>query len=353
MTDPTGHRSKAVGYLKAAVAIVVRIYLPGIAAGVLGSFGSVVFSGFVAGTITGGLQGGLEGAFGAPLFYGIGSHFMKGAGAKGSGFLGSGLKAGRFAQKVLAHATAGGVLSVLEGGKFGHGFVSAGVAEAGASTIDGNLHSSFAKVAASAMVGGSVSYLAGGKFGNGAATGAMQMAFNELADHQAMKKQRVKERQFLEGEITLLNTAFEDSLPWQTLSISQKDIGPAARTIGSTITFDYDGYYQTDFSSLQATYEEVQTFFHEVAHFWQYKNSNGGAYLQIAGRFLMSGGDPSYEYKFDISRKLGSYQREQQAEIIGDYGAANYFGRSSVVNNGVNVPIADYRKFLQNSGFPR
>ena len=95
--------------------------------------------------------------------------------------MGSGLKAGRFAQKVLAHATAGGVISVLQGGKFGHGFVSAGVAEAGASTIDGNLHSKFAKVAASAMVGGSVSYLAGGKFGNGAATGAMQMAFNELA----------------------------------------------------------------------------------------------------------------------------------------------------------------------------
>lgn len=132
-------------------------------------------------TITVGLQGGLEGTFGAALLYGIGSHFAKGAGAKGSGFLGSGLKAGRFAQKVLTHAAAGGVLSVLQGGKFGHGFVSAGFAEAGASTIDGNLHSSFAKVAASAMVGGSVSYLAGGKFGNGAATGAMQMAFNQLA----------------------------------------------------------------------------------------------------------------------------------------------------------------------------
>lgn len=70
---------------------------------------------------------------------------------------------------------------MLPGGNFGHGFVSAGVAETGASTIGGNLHSSFAKVAASAMVGGSVSYLAGGKFGNGAATGAMQMAFNQLA----------------------------------------------------------------------------------------------------------------------------------------------------------------------------
>jgi hypothetical protein len=278
---------------------------------------------------------------------------LKGAGAKGTGFLGSGLKAGRFAQKVLAHATAGGVISVLEGGKFGHGFVSAGVAEAGASTIDANLHSSFAKVAASAMVGGSVSYLAGGKFGNGAATGAMQMAFNQLANHQAMKKQRVKQRPFLEGEITLLNTTFDDSLPWEKLSISQKDISPAARTIGSTITFDFDSDYQSDFSSLQATYNEVQTFFHEVAHFWQYQNSYGGAYLQIASRYLISGGNPSYEYKFDINSKLADYQREQQAEIIGDYGAANYFGRSSVVNNGVKVPIADYKKFLQNSGFPK
>ena len=39
-------------------------------------------AGFVSGTIT----SGLEGAFGAALFYGIGSHFAKGAGAKGSGF---------------------------------------------------------------------------------------------------------------------------------------------------------------------------------------------------------------------------------------------------------------------------
>jgi hypothetical protein len=92
-----------------------------------------------------------------------------------SGFLGSGLSKGVFAQKVLAHATAGGTLSVLQGGKFGHGFVSAGITEAISPVID-NLHSSFAKVAASAMVGGTVSEIAGGKFGNGAVTGAFQMA---------------------------------------------------------------------------------------------------------------------------------------------------------------------------------
>jgi hypothetical protein len=93
-----------------------------------------------------------------------------------------GFSKGVFGAKVLAHATAGGTLSVLQGGKFGHGFVSAGITEAAAPTIT-NLHSSFAKVAASAMVGGTVSELVGGKFGNGAVTGAFQMAFNQLANH--------------------------------------------------------------------------------------------------------------------------------------------------------------------------
>ena len=96
-----------------------------------------------------------------------------------SGFAGSGLTRGVFAQKVLAHATAGGTLSVLQGGKFGHGFVSAGITEAVSPTID-NLHNDFAQVAASAIVGGSTSVIAGGKFGNGAMTGAFQMAFNKL-----------------------------------------------------------------------------------------------------------------------------------------------------------------------------
>jgi RHS repeat-associated protein len=182
LTDPTGHRSKALGYLKAAISIALSVWLPG--SGLLfgaNTFGAYVFAGFVSGTISGGLQGGLEGAFSAAIFYGIGSHFSKLAGDKGTGFLGSGLKAGKFAQKVLAHATAGGVIGALKGGNFGQAFVSAGVTEAAASTIDGNLHSAFAKVATSAMVGGSVSYLAGGKFGNGAATAAAQMAFNELS----------------------------------------------------------------------------------------------------------------------------------------------------------------------------
>ena len=240
---------------------------------------------------------------------------------------------------------------MLQGGKFGHGFISAGVVEAVSPTVM-KIPNSYAKVAVSALVGGSVSAATGGKFGNGAITGAFQMAFNELA-HGDVKNQRVKKRPFLEGEITMLSACFDNSLPWEAFSISQKDIGPVARTIGSTITYDTGGDYEHDFSSSAADYNEVQTFFHEVGHFWKYKNSNGGAYFQIIGRYVVSGGNSAYKYSFDVNKKLSSYQREQQAEIIGDYCAANYFGRSSIQNSGLKVPIADYRTFLQNSGFPQ
>ncbi len=68
----------------------------------------------------------------------------------------------------------------MQGGKFGHGFVSAGVTEALAPTI-ADIDSKYLAVAVSAMVGGTVSELSSGKFGNGAITGAFQMAFNQLA----------------------------------------------------------------------------------------------------------------------------------------------------------------------------
>ncbi len=232
LTDPTGHRSKALGYLKAAIAIAVSIWLPGITAGVLGSFGSVVFSGFVAGTITGGLQGGLEGAFTAGLFYGIGSHF---AGLKklkdGTSAL---VRAGRAGAEILAHAAAGGTISVLQGGKFGHGFVSAGITEAVSPTIT-DLHSDYAKVAASAMLGGSVSALAGGKFGNGAATGAFQMAVTLVSERgenakvdeagQTVPESELERKQFAQANqreindsVELIGSSFPELKPFMRLS---------------------------------------------------------------------------------------------------------------------------------------
>ena len=74
---------------------------------------------------------------------------------------------------VAAMSVASGVTSVVQGGKFGHGFASAGLGAiaGGALKID-NLKSVGAKAAASAIVGGTVSELSGGKFSNGAISGA-------------------------------------------------------------------------------------------------------------------------------------------------------------------------------------
>ena len=70
-------------------------------------------------------------------------------------------------------------MSVLQGGKFGHGFLSAGVTQAFAPAIDGiggNSNSAgyfsagnrASRIFVASVVGGTASQLSGGKFANGA-----------------------------------------------------------------------------------------------------------------------------------------------------------------------------------------
>ena len=98
----------------------------------------------------------------------------------------SGLTSGQTLAKIAAHATAGGTLTVLQGGKFGHGFVSAGFTEALSPAVgqmgEGrDFGTVLAKTAASAAIGGTASALSGGSFANGAQTGAFQHLFNHVA----------------------------------------------------------------------------------------------------------------------------------------------------------------------------
>ncbi|WP_244390245.1 hypothetical protein [Pseudoalteromonas sp. KAN5] len=80
-------------------------------------------------------------------------------------------------QNVASHAMVGGVSAVLQGGKFGHGFVSSLVTASmkgfmnPKTTEFGNAYS---RTAIAGVVGGTVSKLTGGKFANGAVTSAMQ-----------------------------------------------------------------------------------------------------------------------------------------------------------------------------------
>jgi len=181
-TDPSGYswwtdvRDK---YLKPIVAVVAAYYRGQWAAG-LKWFGSAVANaavtgGFVGaasgavstGSLKGTLKGAVTGAISGVVFSKIGAQFNGGPSEGGFGHIAS-------------HALAGGVLAELQGGKFGHGFISAGVAK-GFNVNDafsGKADIAFNRIMLAAVIGGTVSEITGGKFGNGAVTAAFAQMFN-------------------------------------------------------------------------------------------------------------------------------------------------------------------------------
>jgi RHS repeat-associated protein len=185
LTDPSGYSS--VGdFLRTVVAIAITVYTGGWAAGYWGTaltttqaFGVVVAGGFAAGAIqAGSLKGGVQGAFTAAVFFGIGSYFESAKWAQHATKANTLNTVGRTA-KIVAHGVTGGVLSDVQGGKFAHGFASAGFSEAAGPLTQG-IDSQLGQGVAHALIGGTASKLSGGKFSNGAVTAAMGFAFNSL-----------------------------------------------------------------------------------------------------------------------------------------------------------------------------
>jgi RHS repeat-associated protein len=193
-TDPSGNI--AIGQVVRIVMVVAITWAtagtaaPYFAAGA--SAGSIATGmaitatgGFVAGVVgSGSLEGGVKGAFSAMVFAGIGSYFQGVAAAndtaKMTNLSKAGLTTGQHIGKIAAHGIAGGVMSKVQGGKFGHGFASAGFTEAMSGPI-GSLSNPVAQGAAVAIVGGSASAITGGKFANGAVTAAFSYAFASAA----------------------------------------------------------------------------------------------------------------------------------------------------------------------------
>lgn len=232
-TDPTGHwGAQQQGYLRTAVAIVISVYTAGAVAPAMGTAGAaggtgsflgatvtasnagayVMVGGFAAGAVqTGTLRGATMGAFSAAISFGI-----------GNAFAGADLTLGQSAQRALAHAAAGGFTEAINGGKFGHGFISAGVSttfepliNTGSDVADATLHT---------IVGGTASELSGGKFANGAMTALFSYAFNQLT-HPRTPKNLAK---FLEGEFAEdgtqgvgLNT-FDPQVPRDNYEVATK-----------------------------------------------------------------------------------------------------------------------------------
>lgn len=111
-------------------------------------------------------RSGVSGAFTALVSWGVGKY-----GGNPS-----------YYSRVGISATAGGVASVIQGGKFGHGFATAGVTAAASPYIYNANTNPVAGAVAASILGGTVSEMTGGKFANGAVTGAFSYAISAGVD---------------------------------------------------------------------------------------------------------------------------------------------------------------------------
>lgn len=141
--------------------------------------GQLVVTGFVAGAVSGAITGrsfksaligGMSGAMFATLHNFIPSGAYEAAG------------------KMVAHGMAGGMSSVMQGGSFGDGFISAAVMQGISLSPLGGAMDALSSVefnnqiynaAMSAAIGGTVSVLTGGKFKNGAVSAAFSRMLND------------------------------------------------------------------------------------------------------------------------------------------------------------------------------
>jgi RHS repeat-associated protein len=171
-TDPTGYWGRREqAYLRSIVAIGITIWFPGFATQAFGltGFQTTVLTGFLVGSVqTGTLKGGLQGAFSAALFHGVGTKF---GGA-------------HWSIRAAAHGVAGGIMAEVQGGRFGHGFASAGSAELLAPVVQHAEGTGPGEAIARMIVGGTASVASGGKFANGAVTAAFSYAFGQMATNR-------------------------------------------------------------------------------------------------------------------------------------------------------------------------
>ena len=190
LTDPSGFFSFKK-FFKLAAVVAISVYTGGLANAALaaGNFAQVLTYAVLGGALAGGIaagsiEGALWGAFSGAVFFGIGQHFAGSLG-EGQGVFGSTFKSGELVRASVAHGLAGGTISEMQGGKFGHGFLSAGISKAATPMAVGVSDQVYIQGAAVAIVGGTTSEISGGKFANGATTAAIAFAFNQLPSQRS------------------------------------------------------------------------------------------------------------------------------------------------------------------------
>lgn len=179
-TDPTGYWGvRQQGYLRDVAAIAIAVW-----------GGWEAYEALGGGWATAGLAA-KESAVTWAATTGAASGFVSSDGSLNAAVLGAfdatanvaigGI--GNAYARVGAHALEGGVMSTLQGGRFGHGFVSAGLSAVINPAIGEHVHGVIAGGIAASISGGTISAVTGGKFANGAMTSAFEYSFNAALHH--------------------------------------------------------------------------------------------------------------------------------------------------------------------------
>ena len=226
----------------------------------------------------------------------------------------------------VGYGTVGGVTSVLQGGRFGHGFVRSGLSGALAGPVPGRTGwAALGEVAAAAVIGGTASELTGGKFANGAATAAFQSAVA-----QAGRAARwANSRPLTENEIAEAKKVFGDRIDYSKVRVF-KGRYLVFQGLKTAMAPDGNIYWQEDCGDLttcggeNGKYPREQerlrnTFIHEMTHVFQVQNGidvlGKGLFLQVRKALSLGGFNP-YDYGNDASRNFSSYNIEQQGDIV-------------------------------------
>jgi RHS repeat-associated protein len=253
-TDPSGYFLDFIAY--AVMGAIIGKIGQDLDLPVLSALGNIVVCGSTGGlgcastfafASTVGAGGSFNDAFKNGLFAGLSAAAFSGI---GDAFDGTGFWAQGGAGHIGAHAVAGGILSELQGGKFGHGFLSAALTKAvnlNRILPGSNRQIDMSRTVAAAIIGGSISKVTGGKFANGAITGAFAQAYNgNEEERERIRKETEVEVRVLIADIFELSTDFSSieaaikNNKAIEVKINQDGSGVITTRSGKRILFDAD-----------------------------------------------------------------------------------------------------------------
>jgi len=200
---------------------------------------------------------------------------------------------------------------VLQGGKFGHGFVAAGFTAAAGQYVRANVTSSAGKVVSQVIIGGTASELSGGRFSNGAATAAFQaMAMGIKSTfaagrgpdtrHKPSANKSESVRALTTGEIAMAKEVYQDSIDYTKVLVHKGNFIPG-QDENTYMTPKGEIYAPEKIYSADYSAESVGTqgvFIHEMAHVLQHQEGINvmweGIKLGAGGGYMVSNINATY-----------------------------------------------------------